>query len=1134
MHLELTFKPVITIALYMIFRMLFLTALRFFIFFPGMFILPVFSLSLKFSSSVWQFAVAIVGISVTDQAITREIDRMSHHRTGGLPAFCTALIKSEGDCRRLGQFAVGETIYADRSRVVFRSEDPLTERAILIAVFAGREVPAEQARAKLLPGHDFLYPVHELVETADAPVMILPVLNGTSLRDLLAGTTQLPLPQALRIAREVLLALAVGQERGLLHGTIDSEWVWVEPGTGHCRLIGLGWRMLEPAGTGELADFLASGSSKVPAPEVTEGKSPGAAADLFGVGMLLYQMITGRPAYKGNSPLEIIKALAMGEPESPGGSASGIPVEVASFIMKLLARSVENRPASAMDAAREIKELEKSLNATLSPSQATAKKPANSMVSMPEVMPEEIGLVPIDEKPVVKVVNQTEPLSLTEPEEDENSLIDFYTPPTGHASGKGAQAGQNVRPVTSAGDDMLIELLPIDDEPQPMAGKATKGPAEAAKVKMSLELGSSYTGLKVPLEWVFVADSPIEAVHLAGESQQMMVRDQSGRVQVISLEGEILAKDVAPDIVRMSAADQAGELAVMVLGKRKLAFFDWDLNLVVEKTLHSEPVAVAVDALGLYVAVSFPSKETWIYTRDGKKIATFDTRQPLSKMAFVTGSSRLVGATTFDQVVCAEISKDKSGYYDAELIWQQNVGVGVGHLHVIGGNGKVLASCNNMGLQRLDVDGENEGTYQLGGTVIESAADFPGRFFMASTLEGSLLAVNSNGSVMWEHARGGPWRQLTVDPLGRYALAASAVGELVCMDLSKELKGRADHAAVRVIGASGGIGATTVKGPEWSLRVADPNDDLSSYSLCVVEKPFRACVLDGKKRLTCFTQAGDEAETLAGMGGGGRMLKAEEGWVAVGSGQSVRLLNLATQQVVEPDLSLVQVTHFQMRPRNYGLLIIQEADRLGRASMDGRWLWRVHLPATVESLVLTEDGYAAVSLDNSQVGVVGPAGKGVGKWSAGEQEAVLLCESQARHDGLCRWVSLARNERVLRGHALDMRLLWQVEVPFAPWDLLRTTEGIVVSANDNSAIMYDDSGEIVARRRGGPRAVQYASDKKGITIALHYDQGILFCTKFDGSVIWRVPMESEPSTTYLSASGALVLAEGVLSWIAGE
>ena len=128
-------------------------------------------------------------------------------------------------------------------------------------------------------------------------------------------------------------------------------------------------------------------------------------------------------------------------------------------------------------------------------------------------------------------------------------------------------------------------------------------------------------------------------------------------------------------------------------------------------------------------------------------------------------------------------------------------------------------------------------------------------------------------------------------------------------------------------------------------------------------------------------------------------------------------------------------------------------------------------------------------------------------------------------------VSLARSERVLRGHALDMRVLWQVETPFAPWELLRTDEGIVVVANDKSAILYDDSGEVIARRRGNNQPTFFATDQHGRAIALHAENGILFCTKFDGSVVWRIPTEGEITAMSLTKSGALVLTDGILSWV---
>jgi hypothetical protein len=1028
---------------------------------------------------------------------------------------------------RISHFPIERVLFTGPTRAFFQSADELTDRPVLLAIFADGAGQVENARFKLLPGHDFLYPVHEVLEISGHPALVLPSLAGLSLSELIKSQQRLSIAMSLRIVTELLVALSVGHDRGLIHGDLGAEWVWLEPESMHVRLMGMGWRLLEPSGTGELASFLSSGTSRMPAPEITEGGKPGPASDLFSAGMLLYQLLTGKSAYEGNSPLELIRSLAMAEPQRPGELRQGISPELDQFVMRLLSRRPSDRPGSAREAAILAKEL--------------AKKSGNEKaLETPEIRvgvgagrvpvasaDDDIQLAPIDDKPVITMMSGGASGNAIQNEiDDDNALIDFYQGP------EKATTTKEREPKQSADDDMLIELLPIDDAPPipAAAPRRAEKTMERGAVRQSSVKEASWQGLQVPLDWVYVADSPIEAVHLAGESQMMVVRDQSGQVKVLSSEGEVLATDTATEPIRLSAADQSGLLMAMVLGKRKLAFFDWDLNLLVERNLHSEPVAIAVDSLGLYVAVSFLGKETWIYTRQGKKIAEFETRQPISRMAFVPGSSRLVGSTTFDQLVCAEISRSRDDY-DADIVWIQNTGVGVGHIHVIGNSGKVLASCNNMGLQRLDVDGENEGTYQLGGTVIESAADFPGRFFLASTLEGSLLAVNANGSIMWEHGRGGPWKHLTIDPLGRFALAASAMGELVCMDLSTEPRGRVDHSSVQMISSSGASGNSSIKSPEWSIRISDALEDNLAYSLAVCEKPFRACVLDSKKVLSCFTALGDEAEKLPGLGGSGRLLKAAEGWVAAGNEQKLRLVNFTTQEVLEPDLALVQVTHFQMKPQKYGLLIIQEGDRLGRASLDGRWIWRIHLPATVESLVLSDDGYTALSLDNSQVGVMGPAGKGVGKWSAGEREAVLLCESQSKQDGLCRWVSLARSERVLRGHSLDLRLLWQVEVPFAGWELVRSDEGVIVVANDKSAILYDDAGEILAKRRGNGCPTKFASDRDGKAIAIHVDAGILYCTRFDGSVLWRLPIEGDVSSMQISREGVLILAGGVLSWI---
>lgn len=1028
----------------------------------------------------------------------------------------------------IGDYPILKILASEPTKAILQSQDPLTDRPVRLVVFPTYSGPLDTARSQLLPGHDFLYPVHDLLINQGHPTLILPELAGQSLAIALKSAGRFDSNTALRIARELLVALAVGRDRGLLHGFLSAETVFLESPANHTRLIGLGWRLLEPPNAGELAAFMASGSPHTPAPEVAEGRPGDDRSDIFGVGCLLYQMLTGKPPFPGDSPLAKIRSLALVDPEPPSALIPGLTSPLDTLLATLMAKAPDDRPNTARSAAKLVKDLETSLQRPSSQS-TSPTKPAPQHANDPD----EILLAPLD--PISSTAqpppDRPGPAASARPlnPPDDDMLIDFADP---------VPISANPSPKPQPGDDMLIDLLPIDTPPaRPSANRSS--PAQGREPRKSStsptpknQPGSSYRSMKTPLEWVFVADTPVEAIHLSSESQKIVIRDQSGRVVCLTTSGEPLASQITPEPIRLSAADQAGQLLVFILGKRSLVLMDWDLNLLAERQLHSEPISLAVDPLGLYLAVGFMGNETRLYTRAGKPSGSFETRQPLAHMAFMPGTSKLLGSTRFDQLICAELEQGKGHQLDTEVAWTQNTGVAIGHLHVIGGASKILASCNNMGLQRLNLEGDNEGTYQLGGTVLESASDFPGRFFLASTLEGSLLAVNANGSVMWEHTTGGPWRHLCMDALGRFGLAASALGEVVKIDLSTEPRSKADNSAVPILSASGGSEGSTVKSAEWSIRIADENQSTTDYSLCIVDRPWRLCLLDNKKSLKCFAHDGDEAEEIPPLAGSGRLLKARDGWVAAANNQTLVLLNLANSETFQPDLDLVQITHIDLKPAKYGLLIIQEGDRIGRATPSGKWLWRVHLPATVESMILADDGYAALSLDNGFIAILDSSGKPVGKWSAGDQEAVLLCESQGRHEGLCRWVSLARQERILRGHALDGRILWQVETPFAPWEIYRTGQGVVVSGNDSKALLYDDSGQVIATRRSTGQHTHFATSSDGSAIALYGDSNQVFCTRFDGSVLWRVPIDGQVSAMAFSPTGAAILADGILSWIA--
>jgi YD repeat-containing protein len=1017
--------------------------------------------------------------------------------------FLSSVLSSPEDSEtsaRLGDFPVDELLFGDANKAVLSGKDYRSGRPARFVVFPARPFDLMKTVENLRIDHPHVDVFERVEDVSGHPMLVLAAIKAMPL-DKVESLRQIPVRHVIRIARETLEALAAGRQRGLTHGFLSSLWVWLEGSQAIVRVVGLGWRSLEPPGAGDLASFLTGASIDCLSPEAAEGKPSDHRSDLFAVGTLLYRMLTKADPYPGDSPLSIIRSLAMHDPVPPSKRGAESSPELDAFVLRLLARNPADRPADAADAARMLAEIEK---LPLAPPQSAKSSPP----------------APRNERPAPPIV------PTLAPDRPMESDLRMLSPET--VGGFPADEGSTL-------DAMTIELLPIDEEPPARNHSATRDRSKPKPEKPSRTAGvgggSGHEDFPTPIDWVYLADTTVEAIHLCGESQTLFIRESSGRVVVLSAEGDVRAAELSPEPIKLSAAAQSGQLLAMVVGKTNLVLLDGDLNVLVERRLHSEPLALAVDSLGLYVAVSFQGSETRLYTRAGKPAGSFESRQPLALMAFVPGTARLLGATKFDQFLGIDLYPDKGRELVPAVAWARNTGMPFAHLHVIGGSRKALASCNVMGLQRLDADGENEGSYQLGGTVIEAASDYPGRFFLASTLEGSLLAVNVNGAVLWQYDRGGPWRHLCVDPLGRYALAASDSGQVLRVSLSTEP--RTDQASrVRTITAAGEAADASIREADWSLRIAGENDTSQGYDLCVVDTPKRVCVLDPKKTLVCYDAEGAVSESVPSLGGVGRMMIAREGWLAVANDRTLVLQDFAGGQTYRPDLDLVQITHFDMRPRSYGMAIVQEGDRLGRATAAGRWIWRVALPATAESMVLSDDGHVAMSLDNGLLNVLDPGGREIGRWSAGEQEALLACESPSGGGDRFRWISLSRQEQVLRGHALDSSLIWQKEVPIRGWTLTKTGQGAVVSDDRGTALLYDARGQVVAQRRADSGRTLFGTAADGSTVALRWERGQLYLTRFDGSPIWRGVVEAEIDAAALGPSGVAILAAGVLSWFA--
>jgi CheY-like chemotaxis protein/tRNA A-37 threonylcarbamoyl transferase component Bud32 len=138
---------------------------------------------------------------------------------------------------------------------------------------------------------------------AGLPYMVMEYLHGRTLRDLLVGSMPMPGPRAARIARQVALGLAHAHERGLVHRDVKPANVMVQDhdGVDHVKLLDFGIVGSLAGGERLTKADLRVGTPLYMAPEQLESSTIGPSADLYALGVTMYEMIAGVPPYTGDS-----------------------------------------------------------------------------------------------------------------------------------------------------------------------------------------------------------------------------------------------------------------------------------------------------------------------------------------------------------------------------------------------------------------------------------------------------------------------------------------------------------------------------------------------------------------------------------------------------------------------------------------------------------------------------------------------------------------------------------------------------------------------------------------------------------------------------------------------------------------
>jgi serine/threonine-protein kinase len=181
----------------------------------------------------------------------------------------------------------------------------------------------------------------------------MPFVDGESLRDRLERERQLPIDDAIRIATEAASALAYAHGRGVIHRDVKPENILIAHGSAVVADFGIA-RAVTEAGGGRLTETgLSLGTPQYMSPEqATADRELDGRSDVYALGAVLYEMLTGEPPYTGPTTQSVIAKLLTETPRPVLAGRPTVPSHVAVAVHKALARL----PADRFRGAREFAE----------------------------------------------------------------------------------------------------------------------------------------------------------------------------------------------------------------------------------------------------------------------------------------------------------------------------------------------------------------------------------------------------------------------------------------------------------------------------------------------------------------------------------------------------------------------------------------------------------------------------------------------------------------------------------------------------------------------------------------------------------------------------------------------------------
>ncbi len=244
---------------------------------------------------------------------------------------------------------------------VYRGRDRVLNRTVAIKTllpqfardvsFVDRFRREAQAAARL--NHPGIVSVYDSGTDDDTPYIVMQFIEGRTLAEFLGSGKTMPPMQAAQIAQGIADALAAAHAQGVIHRDIKPANVMVTR-EGKVLVMDFGIARLISGPETAPQTSAVMGTASYLSPEQAQGQPVDARTDIYSLGVVLYEMLTGRPPFTGDSPMAIAYKQVNATPPAPSSANPDVPAELDAVVMRALSKNPANRYQTAEEFADDL------------------------------------------------------------------------------------------------------------------------------------------------------------------------------------------------------------------------------------------------------------------------------------------------------------------------------------------------------------------------------------------------------------------------------------------------------------------------------------------------------------------------------------------------------------------------------------------------------------------------------------------------------------------------------------------------------------------------------------------------------------------------------------------------------------